>query len=64
MFIWQCNLNLVESQNDYLTLKIKNHDLAGQYECSADNGIDEKQNIIISVNVAGRKIVDFMNFAP
>ena len=38
--------------------------MAGQYECSADNGIDEKQNLIISVNVAGRKIVDFMNFAP
>ena len=59
------NLNLVESQNDYLTLKIKNDNLAGQYECQADNGIDEKQSIIISVNVAGRKTVDyFMNFAP
>ena len=60
------NLNLdFYSQNEFLKLKITNQKAAGQYQCEADNGIDEKQSKVINVNVAGRKIVDyFMNFAP
>ena len=49
-------------QGENLKLKIKNHNSAGQYECSADNGIDEKQSKIITVNVNGM-LVYIMNFA-
>ena len=49
-------------QGENLKLKIKNHNVAGQYECQADNGINEKQSKIITVNVNGMS-VDSMNFA-
>lgn len=44
-------------------MKIKSHNTAGQYQCSADNGIDEKQSRMIVVNVNGMKLYLFMNFA-
>ena len=43
-------------------MKITNQKAAGQYQCSADNGIDEKQSKIIQVNVAGRNSVLFYEF--
>ena len=48
-------------QGEVLKLKIKDHKSAGQYECQADNGIDEMQSKIIIVNVNGMSI--YMNFA-
>ena len=57
------NLNLdFYSQSQFLKLKITNQKAAGQYQCSADNGIDEKQYKIITVNVNGMFIY-IMNFA-
>ena len=50
--VYNCNLDAY-LQGEFLKLKIKDHNLAGQYECSADNGIDEKQSKIIIVNVNG-----------
>ena len=44
-------------------MKIKNHNSAGQYQCEADNGIDEKQSKIIVLNVNGMKLYSFINFA-
>ena len=49
-------------QSEHLKLNIKNHNSAGQYQCEADNGIDEKQSKIITVNVNGMFIY-IMNFA-
>ena len=49
-------------QGENLKLKINNHNSAGQYQCEADNGIDEKQSKIIIVNVNGMFIY-IMNFA-
>ena len=57
------NLNLdFYSQNEFLKLKITNQKAAGQYQCEADNGIDEKQSKLIQVNVAGRNFVLFYEF--
>ena len=46
-------------------MKIENHNLAGKYQCQADNGIDEMQSKLIIVNVNGMFIfiVIIMNFA-
>ena len=57
------NFNLAAYlQSEHLKLNINNHNSAGQYQCSADNGIDEKQSKIITVNVNGMFIY-IMNFA-
>ena len=57
------NLNLdFYSQSEFLKLKITNQKVAGQYQCEADNGIDEKQSKLIQVNVAGRNFVLFYEF--
>ena len=40
-------------------MKIENHNLAGKYQCQADNGIDEKQSKLIIVNVNGMFIMNF-----
>ena len=53
----------VNSQGGLLRVKIKNQKAAGQYQCEADNGIDEKQSKLIVVNVNGMKLYSFMNFA-
>ena len=53
----------VDSQGGLLRVKIKNQKAAGQYQCEADNGIDEKQSKLIVVNVNGMKLYSFMNFA-
>ena len=52
----------VNSQGGLLRVKIKNQKAAGQYQCEADNGIDEKQSKLIQVNVAGRNFVLFYEF--
>ena len=58
------NLNLdFYAQSEFLKLKITNQKAAGQYQCEADNGIDEKQSKLIVVNVNGMKLYSFMNFA-
>ena len=57
------NLNLdFYSQSEFLKLKITNQKAAGQYQCEADNGIDEKQSKLIQVNVAGRNSILFYEF--
>ena len=43
-------------QGENLKLKITNQNVAGQYECQADNGINEKQSKIITVNVNGMSV--------
>ena len=53
---------MIHSHNEHLNIEITNHNSAGQYKCEADNGIDEKQFKIITVNVNGMSI-EFINFA-
>ena len=57
------NFNLAAYlQSEHLKLNIKNHNSAGQYKCEADNGIDEKQSKIITINVNGMSNFN-LNFA-
>ena len=49
-------------QGENLKLKITNQNVAGQYECQADNGVNEKQSKIITVDVNGMSFYS-MNFA-
>ena len=53
---------MIHSHNDHLLIEITSHNSAGQYKCEADNGIDEKQFKIITVNVNGMSF-EFINFA-
>ena len=53
---------MIHSHNDHLIIEITSHNSAGQYKCEADNGIDEKQYKIITVNVNGM-LNYIMNFA-
>ena len=59
--VYNCNLDAY-LQGEFLKLKIKDHKSAGQYQCEAGNGVDEKQSKIITVNVNGMSIYS-MNFA-
>ena len=45
-----------------MTIEVTNHNVAGEYECEGDNGIDEKLHEIVLVNVYGMNN-EFMKFA-
>ena len=52
----------VLEHNDNLELNVDGGDDAGEYECVAQNGVDEKQSKIIKVNINGIEF-NFVNFA-
>ena len=50
---------MIHSHNDHLIIEITSHNSAGQYKCEADNGIDEKQFKVMTVNVNGMSVYEF-----
>ena len=50
---------MIHSHNEHLNIEITSNDSAGQYKCEADNGIDEKQFKVMTVNVNGMSVYEF-----